>query len=172
MRGIMKQLLLASGCIAMLSACAGGSGSLGAGSASSGGSAGSANSSGSIGSGSFGSKRTEDEVVKPVEALDRRAFVTVLKSARSERNNSGTIVRVIGEMDRIGYHDLELVRQDDEFGDTITFQARAAAPAIGRAALTPRSRVVTLGAFIPTTYRPNARIIVIQGLNNNIRIKR
>jgi hypothetical protein len=168
----MKQLLLATGCIAMLSACGGGSGSLGGGSIGSAGSGGSANSSGSIGSGSFGSKREQVEQVQSEVSVDRRAYVTVLKSARSEKNNSGTIVRVIGEMDRIGYYDLELVLQDDPSSDTITYQARAAAPAVGRVAVTPRSRVVTLGAFIPATYRPNARSVVIQGLNNNLRIKR
>ena len=165
----MKQLLLATGCIAMLTACGGGSGSLGGGSI---GSGGSSKSAGSSGSSSFGSKRNETERAAPVVASDNRAFVTQLKSARSEQNNSGTIVRVIAEMDRVGYHDLELVLQDDQTSDTITYHARAAAPAVGRAAVTPRSRVVTLGAFIPTTYRPNARNIVIQGLNNNLRIKR
>jgi hypothetical protein len=168
----MKQLLLATGCIAMLTACGGGSGSLGGGSIGSAGSGGSAKSSGSSGSGSFGSKRNETEQVKPDASVDNRALVTLLKSARSERNNSGTIVRVIGEMDRIGYYDLELVLQGDPTSDTITYQARAAAPAVGRAAVTPRSRIVTLGAFIPTTYRPHVRNIVIQGLNNNLLIKR
>jgi hypothetical protein len=168
----MKQLLLAAGCITILTACGGGSGSLGAGSIGSGGSGGSAKSTGSSGSGSFGSKRNEAEDVKSNVAVDNRALVTVLKSARSETNNSGTIVRVIGEMDRIGYYNLELVLQDDQASDTITFQARAAAPVIGRAAVTPRSRIVSLGAFIAATYRPNARAIVIQGLSNNIRIKR
>ena len=127
----MKQLILATGCIAILTACGGGSGSIG-----------------SLGSGGSA------------------------KSAGSERNNSGTIVRVIGEMDRIGYHNLELVLQEDFASDTITYQARAASQIIGRVAITPRSRIVTLGAFIPKKYRPNARNIVIQGLQNTLRIKR
>jgi hypothetical protein len=166
----MKQLILATGCIAILTACGGGSGSIG--SVASGGSGGSAKSAGSGGSSSFGSKRNEAEAVKSAVPIDSRAYVTLLKSARSERNNSGTIVRVIGEMDRIGYHNLELVLQEDFASDTITYQARAASPIIGRAAITPRSRIVTLGAFIPKTYRPNARNIVIQGLQNTLRIKR
>lgn len=168
----MKQLLLATGCIAMLTACGGGSGSLGGGSIGSVGSGGSSKSAGSSGSGSFGSKRTETEQVKPDVAIDSRAFVTLLKSAKSERNNSGTIIRVIGEMDRVGYFDLELVLEDDPTSDTITYHARAAALLIGRAGVTERSRVVTLGAFIPKTYKPNARNIVIKGLKNNLRIKR
>jgi hypothetical protein len=163
----MKQLLLATGCIAMLSACGGGSGSVG-----SGGSGGSVKSAGSGGSSSFGSKRNEAETANIAVKTDNRAYVTQLKSARSERNNSGTIVRVIGEMDRIGYHNLELVLDEDFASDTITYQARAASPIIGRAPITPRSRIVTLGAFIPKSYRPNARTIVIQGLQNTLRIKR
>ncbi|GEM_PF-3405491 len=169
----MKHLLLATGCIAMLTACGGGSGSIGAGSSGSAdsvGSGGSAKSSG--GSSSFGSKRTEEQQPADVTPADTRAFVTLLKSARSDKNNSGTIIRVIGEMDRIGYYNLDLVLADDPTSDTITYQARAAAPAIGRAPITPRSRIVALGAFIPTSYRPNVRTIVIQGLQNTLHIKR
>lgn len=170
----MKRLLLSVGCIAMLSACSGGLGSLNGGS-----SAGGSSANGSLGgrssangSSSFGSNQTQQADVKPTKPVDNRAFVPVLNSARMETARGGKILRVQGETDRVGYYDLELVLVEDEASNVITYQARAAAPAIGRAALTPRQRRVTMGAFIPTDFRPSVRTIVVQGLQNTLRISR
>ena len=90
MRGHMKHLLMTVGCIAMLSACDGGSGSL-SGNSSAGGSSGgqSAQSSGSNNSSSFGSKRTENTEFETVKVVDSRAYVSTLTSARMETSKGG-----------------------------------------------------------------------------------
>jgi len=159
----MKHFLLTVGCVALLSACSGGFGSLG----------GSGNSSaGSAGSGSFGSKRSQQTEVATSEPTDSRAFVSNLKSVRLEPTKGGHILRVIGEMGRVGYYDLELVLIDDFASDVITYEARTAAPAIGHSNPSVKSREVVLGAFIAESYRPSARTILVQGLNRSVRVKR
>jgi hypothetical protein len=170
----MKHLLLSVGCIAMLSACSGGLGSLGGGSSAGGSSAGGSSANGSFAnrSSSVGSRQSNQNQDIPAKAVDNRAYLPVLKSARMDTAKGGKILRVQGEIDRVGYYDLELVLVEDDTSNTITYQARAAAPAIGRAALTPRQRRVTVGVFVPTSFRPSARTIVVQGLQNTIRITR
>tara|TARA_R110002096_G_scaffold97354_1_gene216941 strand:- start:1723 stop:2220 length:498 start_codon:yes stop_codon:yes gene_type:complete len=165
----MKILLLTVGSLALLSACSGGSGSLGGGSSAGGGSA---QSIGSGGSSSFGSRRSEKDDTTVTKPADTRAYVSMLTSARTEASKGGKILRVVGSVDRVGYYNMELVLVDDASNSVITYQARAAAPSIGRAAITLRQSTVTLGAFIPTTFKPSARTIVVQGLKNTLRVSR
>jgi len=174
----MKHFLLTVGCIALLSACSGGFGSLGGSGNSSAGSGGSgalSNGSGSAnssGSGSFGSKRTEQAEVVETKPVDGRAFVSNIKSVRLDPAKGGKILRVIGEMGRVGYYDLELVLIDDFDSNVITYEARAAAPAIGQANPSIKSREVVLGTFISDRFRPSARTIVVQGLNRSVTVRR
>jgi hypothetical protein len=165
----MKRLFLAASCIALLSACNGGSGSIGsAGSAQSVGSGGS-----SSGSGSFGGRRdAEEQQAVALKPKDTRAFVPVLKSAKLDKTKGGLILRVEGQMERVGYYNLELVLIEDGSASVITYEARAAAPRIGKSATTERSRDVDLATFIKDKYVPSARTIVVQGLNNKLSIRR
>lgn len=163
----MKHHLIAIGCITVLTAC-GGSGSIG-----SGGSAQSIGSGGSsTGSGSFGTRRQEQETVVPVKPVDSRAFVPVLKSAKLDRTKGGSILRVEGQMDRVGYYDLELVLVEDGSASTLTYEVRAAAPRIGYGVTTERSRDVDVATFVNDSFVPSARTIVVKGLRNTLTLRR
>lgn len=178
----MKQVFGALIVLGFVAGCGGLGNSLGnsANSASSGsaGSANSANSARSSGS-SFGLGRSRTEATQTVDSrtvsAGGRRLVSVLKQARIERTRDGAIVYATALHPRQGYYDGQLFSETGTFPDengVLTLEFRAKEPEFQTPVSTERSRLMTVGVFVPNQRLAATSRIVLVGRQNQIVLRR
>lgn len=112
--------------------------------------------------------RSEPAQVQPValeEPADVRPLVQQVLEMSVEPAPEGAIVRAKGLPSSQGWWDGELVERSFEDG-VLTYDFRLTPPLGGAAAGTPRSREVTVAAFLSNIKLAGIRQIVVQGEAN------
>lgn len=123
----------------------------------------------------FGSDREEPQTLAPeggyaAAKTDNRALIAQLTRVEVKQTQGGAIISAEGIAPTQGWWDAELVAESEEPVDGVMSyrfviaEPRAGSPAAGRV-LTPESRAITAGAYIPNARLPFVTKIIVTGAN-------
>ncbi|MBL4917277.1 hypothetical protein [Szabonella alba] len=112
-----------------------------------------------------GSSETAAVLVQESGQQDARLLVQQVTDLVVERNSNGAIVRATGLPPTQGYWEAELVPRPLEDG-TLVYDFRVFPPTRAQNVSTPRSRHITVGAYISNHRLQEIRQITVQGEAN------
>ena len=110
---------------------------------------------------------SSEETVTVVEVIeDPRPLVAEVTALTIDRTPTGAIVRARGLPPTQGWWAAELVREETESPAEVVYEFRVVPPLGPTPSSTPRSREITVAAFIPNIRLAEVRRITVRGQNS------